>query len=170
MILPLLLLGCMHTRPSPPWPESVAVRLESRERAVGEEGRTCRWEEESLWAGGRRLVGESPPDAEDWCREPSDHWRTIDVVAQDGPYLSLLTEDSDGRRTCGTLDLSTGSEIALSTYDEKLAARRARRAARLLAKHPAPAGFDENRFLLREGHVRFCWVDERGERHDLDVP
>lgn len=169
-MLPWLLLGCMHTPPSPPWPESVAVRVESREGRVGEEGRTCFWEEESLWVGGRRILGEAPPDAEDWCRAPTDHWRTIDIVGQDGRYISLLTEDSEGRRTCGTLDLATGAEATLTEYDAKLAARRARRAERLLAKHPAAAGFQADRFLLRAGHVRFCWVDEQGLRHDLDVP
>jgi hypothetical protein len=165
-----LLFACIHTPPSPAWPEPVVVRTELRERMFDDDGRHCSWEEDSLWSGERRILGEEPPDAEDWCRSPMVHWRTIDIVGQDGPYLSLISEDSDGRRSCGTLNLTSGDPATLSGYDEKNAQRRARRAARLLRRHPAPGGFDPDRFLLRNGHVRFCWMDETGAQHDLDVP
>lgn len=169
-MIPLVLAACVRTPPHPDWPEAVTVRAELREQVVDETGRGCSWEEESLWVGDRRLVGESPPDSEDWCREPSAHWRTLDVVAQDGAFVSIVTESSSGAPTCGTLDLATGQSATLAAYDERHAERRIRWATRLLTRLPRPPGFDPDRFLVRDGHVRFCWIDPTGARHDLDVP
>jgi hypothetical protein len=165
-----LLAACVRTPPHPPLGEAVTVRTERRERALDEEGRGCAWEEESLWVGERRLIGADPPDALDWCAKPTDHWRTLDVLGQDGAFVSLEQDGSDGVRTCGTIDTATGAWATLDAYDPKHAKGRVRRALRLLAGEPSEPGFDPDRFVVGGGHVRFCWRDATGRRHDLDVP
>jgi hypothetical protein len=97
-------------------------------------------------------------------------WKTLELVGVDGPFVSVLSETSEGIRTCGTLNLESGQAATLDEYDPKQARRRTRRAARLLASRPQPPGFDPDQFLVGTGHVRFCWIDATGVRHDLDVP
>lgn len=169
MIL-VLALGCMHTPPHEPLAEPVVVRLAARHDVADQEGRDCSWEEEGLWVGERRVLGADPPDDTDWCRAPSHHWATLDLLGQDGPYVSLVQASDVGRTSCQTWDVVENRPITLAEYDEKLASRRIRRANRLLARHPLPGPLVPDSFVVRHGHVTFCIEDAEGGRHELDVP
>lgn len=169
MIL-LFAAGCLHTPPHEPLPEPVTVRLAARHDVADGEGRDCAWEEEGLWVGEHRVFGADPPDDTDWCRSPSDHWATIDVLGQDGRYVSLLTASDAAKESCRTWDVVDGRPITLAEYDEKAAPKRVRRASRLLGRTPIAAPFDPDAFRVRSGHVTFCLYDAAGVRHELDVP
>lgn len=169
MIL-LVSLGCVHTPPHEPIAEPVTVRLAERHEVADEEGRDCAWEEEGLWRGETLLIGNPAPDATDWCGPPSDHWATLDLLGQDGRYVSLLQESDTTPPTCRTWDVVENRPVTLAEYDEKNAPKRIRKASRLLARHPIDAPFDPDAFLVRAGHVRFCLFDARGVRHELEVP
>lgn len=164
------LLGCVHTPPHPALPEPARVVNLARVEFADRDGRTCRWEQEQLFVGERRVLGDDYPDATDWCRTPGESWSTLDVLGQDGRYVSLLVESDRGRPACQTWDVEQGRPVTLAEYDDKLAERRLARAARLHARRRLPGTLDANAFVVRDGHVAFCLFDESGKRHELSVP
>ena len=165
-----LLVGCVHTPPHPPLAEAPAVRLAAVYAVVDEEGRGCSWEEETLWYGERRIFGNEPPDAPNWCLVPSDHWATVDLLGQDGRFVSVLMENDAGQRECVTWDVDAGRPATLVEYDEKLAETRLKIAAKRRAKARLQGALVPDNFYVRSGHVVFCLFDEAAVRRDLEVP
>ncbi len=166
----LLAAACMHTPPRPRLPEPVVVRNELRTAEFDAEGRTCTWEAEGLWVGTRRVLGQDAPTEMDWCRAPSESWSTLDVLGQDGEFVSIAAASSSGPPGCGTWNVVTGLPATLVEYDEKLAERRVLRATRKLARRPLSGTFNADAFIVGNRHLRFCWFDNTGLRHDLNVP
>ena len=151
-----LILACVATRPKAPVPGAPVVTPAWRESLVDDAA--CVYEAESLRFGERPLWEEEPPPAEGWCRAPFEHARTVDLLGQDGPYLSVRQATRDccpdaETVACLTYDVRSALPITLRQYDPRLADQRLARATAQL-----PAGFtlDRDAFLIGDGHVRFC--------------
>jgi len=156
-VLVLVLLSCATTRPHAPvaGAHSVAVAWREEEREDGAciyEAEDLRFDSIDLW------VDPEPPPAEPSCREPWERSRTVDVLGQDGPYLSARLDTRDccpERRTvaCVTYDVRSGLPITLRQYDPRLADGRLARAQELV-----PGGYTLSRdaFAVGGGGVRFC--------------
>ncbi len=166
----VVLAGCVHTPPQPPLPDPARVELLSRFQFVDRDGRYCRWEEEQLHVGSRRVFGGEWPDATDWCTTPSEHWVTVDLLGGDGRFVSVLTESESQRPTCRTWDVELGRPVTLAEYDARHAEKRLARALRLHGRRRLPGVVDADAFLVRGGHVAFCLFDPDGTRHELSVP
>lgn len=164
------LLGCVHTPPHEALPEPARVENLARVAFADLDGRTCRWEEEQLFVGPRRVIGGEFPDATDWCRAPFDHWATLDVLGEDGRYVSVLAESDAGRESCRTWDVELGRPVTLAEYDARNAEKRLARAARVHTRRRLPGTLEADAFVVRDGHVAFCLFDEAGRRHELPVP
>ncbi|GDX78220.1 hypothetical protein LBMAG42_00310 [Deltaproteobacteria bacterium] len=165
-----LLAGCVHTPPHPPLADAPAVRLAAAYAVVDEEGRGCAWEEEALWVGERRIFGNEAPDAPNWCQTPADHWSTVDLLGQDGRFVSVLMENDAGERACVTWDVEAARPATLLDYDEKLAEKRLKIAGRRREKARIGGRLVADNFYVRGGHVVFCLFDEAAVRRDLEVP
>ncbi len=146
------------------------VQTHAQVAAADDEGAECRWEEEALWVGADRVIGAEPPDAADWCTVPWDHWSTLDILGQDGRFVSVLAEGEGTTASCRTWDVEAGEPISLAEYDEKVADKRLKRAARLLRRRGWTYTVDPDAFYIGGGHVVFCFFDGAGARHDLPVP
>ncbi|MSQ03940.1 MAG: hypothetical protein EXR71_18970 [Myxococcales bacterium] len=146
------------------------VQTHGRVEAAGDEGAECRWEEEALWVGATRVIGGEPPDAADWCAAPSDHWSTLDILGQDGRFVSVLTETDLDATACRTWDVEAGRSVSLTDYDEKASDKRLKRAVRLLRRRAWTYPLDADAFYVGGGHIVFCLFDDAGTRHDLPVP
>jgi hypothetical protein len=156
-VLVLALMSCASTRPHAPVAgvHSVAVNWREQERDDG----ACTYETEDLRFGALDLwVDPEPPPAEPSCREPYERARTVDVLGQDGPYLSVRLGTRDccpERRTaaCVTYDVRSGLPITLRQYDPRRADGRLARAQALV-----PDGYTLSRdaFAVGGGSVRFC--------------
>ncbi len=166
----LLLTSCIHTPAHPPLAGAVHVEAHARVEAADDEGAECRWEEEALWVGATRVIGSEPPDAADWCTTPSDHWSTLDILGQDGRFVSVLGVSDTEAASCSTWDVEAGRPVSLSEYDEKLVDKRLKRAARLLQRLAWTYPVDPEAFYVGGGHIVFCFFDGAGARHDLPVP
>lgn len=163
-MLLLLALGCIHTPPHPPLPTPHRVELVRREESLPD-GRACLWEAENVaWDGVAVWVAE-PPEGDGWCEAPREAARMVDVLGQDGPFLSVhlrtfecCPERWDERWL--TWDLRTGAAATLEAYDERLAARRWERALRQVERDPSLRGWvlDRDAFLVGDGHVSFVAV------------
>ena len=169
MIL-VVISGCMHTPPHPALPEPVHVDLAARHETADLAGRDCSWEEEGLWVGGQRIVGHDAPDAADWCVAPSDHWATVDLLGQDGPFVSVFLEADGDVGRCETWNVNENRPASLVDYDPKHAEARVRRGARLLARRKIPGILHPDSFYVRGGHVVFCVFGPDGKRQDVEVP
>jgi hypothetical protein len=151
-----LLLACVATRPKAPVPGAPVVTPAWREALVDDAA--CAFESESLRFGALSLWEEEAPPAEGWCRAPFEHARTVDVLGQDGPYLSVRQTTRDccpavETSACVTYDVRSALPVTLRQYDPRLADQRLARATAQL-----PAGFtlERDAFLVGDGHVRFC--------------
>jgi hypothetical protein len=174
------LTGCVKTPELPAPPQQIRIRLEAREGRPDPEGRFCTWEEESLWYGYTRLIGDDPPEGEAWCIELSDHWRTLDELGRNGPFLSL--EEASGgccpgslSRQIATWNVEQGQRISVLDYDERHGEKRLARARRLVAAGlidgvSDPAAVDPARFYIRDGHVVFVLTGDDGRPVELPVP
>lgn len=165
-----IIAGCVHTPPHPPLAEAPSVRLAAAYAVVDEEGRGCAWEEEALWVGERRIFGDEAPDAENWCVVPLDHWSTVDLLGQDGRFVSVLMQNDVGERACVTWDVEAGRPATLVEYDGKLATGRLKVAGERRAKAQLGGVLAADNFYVRGGHVVFCLFDEAAVRRDLEVP
>lgn len=153
----LSLLACLHTPPHDPVPGTVAKDFVRREQ-FNQEGEYCAWEAENLVFEGQPLwVAEAPAD-ENWCLSPMEASRWVDILGQDGPYLSVILHtlsccpDVEEVR-CLTMDVRTAEAVTLAQYDEKRAERRWKRAQRHV---PEGHTLDERAFVVGDRHVRFC--------------
>ncbi len=157
-----LLAPFVHTDPHPPpaarW-EVTYVRKED----MTPEGVWCAWEAESLYYDGKALWSAAPPDGESWCRAPFEAARMVDVLGEDGPYLSVrLTEwaccpEREIVTRCVTYDLRTGAPATLEAYDPRSYTWRARRLKRVLdRKHGGGWSVEPGAFVVGGGHVRVC--------------
>lgn len=160
----------MHTPAHPPLAEPAVIRLAAAYAIADDEGRGCSWEEEALWVGEQRVFGNDPPDAENWCVVPLDHWSTAELLGQDGRFVSVLMENDQGERACITWDVEAKRPGTLAEYDEKLAEKRLKIAQQRRAKAQLPGQLLADSFYVRGGHVVFCLFDEHARRRDLDVP
>jgi hypothetical protein len=169
-LVPLLLLGCVHTPPHDPPPGRWTVDTVRREQMTLD-GTWCSWEAENLVYEHDAVWAATPPDedggprTDTWCVDGGESARMVDVVAQDGPFLStrLHEEGCCPRRdetTCTTWDLRTRGRAHLEDYDGRHAEWRWAKLQHLLAKDPDLVGwsFDRDAFLVRGGHVTFCGV------------
>ena len=174
-----LLGGCLKTPPHAPVEGAARVEVE-RAEFTDPQGRSCMWEAEQLWFSQQPLWVEEPPEELNGCRPPSDRVRLVEVVGQDGPYLSVVLRESDccgadgaggaaggaagdtGRLLCRTYDVRTGEVATLREYDRARADRRLARLDRLWRRQGSPAGFvlEEDAFLVDGGRVRFCAIRE----------
>lgn len=167
---PLLLAACMHTPPHPATPGAWELSLVSRDERL-RDGTGCVWEAENLSYDGRPVWAAEGPEGEAWCEEPREDARLVDVLAQDGVFLSVRLRTF---RCCPeameerwlTLNLETGAPATLEEYDERLAERRWARLGRLVARDPTLAGWDlaRDRFLVGDGHVRFVALRDEETR------
>lgn len=164
-----LAAGCMHTPPHPAIVEPATVRLSEGHAVPDIEGRTCFWEEEGLWLRERRILGAEAPEGHDRCTDLTDHWRTLDLLGQDGRFVSLFVADDQGGEDCGTWNVESGLRATLEEYDVKLADKRIKRAERLRVRRAIPGRFSPDSFFVRGGHVVFCLFDPTGVRRDLEV-
>lgn len=156
-MLLLALLGCVHTPPHPPVAGTPAVELVRLEQ-MNAHGEYCAWEAENLVFEGRPIWSVASPDEENWCRSPGEQARWIDILGQDGPFLSatLHEEACCPEATsvrCVTWDLTTGEPATLAQYDPRWAERRWEKAQ---AKVPAGWEIFPDAFAVGDGHVRFC--------------
>lgn len=174
-MLLLLTLGCMHTPPHPPAPSPWTMDLVRRAEALPD-GTGCVWEAENLSYGGAPVWAEPGPEGEGWCEAPGEEARLVDVLGQDGVFLSVRLRTF---RCCPevweerwlTWNLATGAPATLEQYDERLAERRWARLQRLQARDPTLAGWDlaRDRFVVGDGHVRFVAL-RGGEVRLIPVP
>lgn len=149
------LIACATTRPHAPVDGAPAVAVTWREEE--REDGACTYEAEDLRFGAYDLwVDPDPPPSS--CQAPFARARTVDVLGQDGPYLSVRVRTQaccPDRRTvdCVTYDVRSGLPIRLRQYDPRLADARAARADTLV-----PEGFTlrADAFVVGGGHVRFC--------------
>lgn len=161
------LLACMHTPPHPKVDGAPTVQLLRREY-TDPDGKYCSWEAESLYFGGNPLWTEEPPDAPNGCVPPGEQSRIVDVIGQDGPYVSVILREwgccpETAQVRCVTFDGTTGQPATLVQYDKKHAERRLLRAQKVWEKMGAPEGYtlSPDSFLVNHGHISFCAI--RGE-------
>ena len=144
----------MHTAPHPALPEPVRVALDQRHEAADDEGRECAWEEEGLWLGPQRILGHEAPDAADWCADPSDHWATVDVLGQDGPFVSVYLQGDDNPARCETWDVTRVQPASLVDYDSRHAEKRVKRALATMVRRGLPAHSTPTPFSCTEATFR----------------
>ncbi|MBM4390609.1 MAG: hypothetical protein FJ090_05765 [Deltaproteobacteria bacterium] len=166
-----LALACIHTPVLDPVAVPVATHVRRLESPPDEQGRTCSWEEEWLLAGAERLVGADEPEA---CEVLADHWQTVDVLGQNGPFVSVLVESGgccpvQRAASCQTWDLVNRVAVSVHHYDPRAAVRRWRRAESIAAERGAGA-LDPMQFYVRGRHVTFCTWDPAGRRVDVPAP
>ena len=163
-----LLSACLRTPPSVAVDGSARVEVEEA-FYTDPQGRACLWEAEQLWFNAQALWVEERPDAPNGCRPPSERLRQVEIVGQDGPYLSVILRTSDCcsgeggpaiESICRTYDVRTGEPVSLRAYDRSRADRRLARLDRLWRRQGAPAGFTiaEDSFLVGGGGVNFCAI------------
>lgn len=157
-MLLLALWGCVHTPPHPPLAGTPAVELVRLEQMTAN-GEYCSWEAENLVFEGRPIWSAASPDGEAWCVAPGgERARWIDILGQDGPYLSATLHEwgccpETSSQRCVTWDLRTGEPATLEQYDPKWAARRWEK---VQAKVPEGWQVFPDAFAVGDGHVRFC--------------
>lgn len=167
----LLLLSCAKTGALTPLAQSVSVRAEAVAGDADENGRSCSWEEESLWVGDHQLFGTTVPD-DGSCGGGDDHWQLVEITAQNGRYASV-------RRTWGgccpevgqgewlTWDLERQKPASVLDYDAKWGEKRVERAQKLVERGEFPgladpAVINPERFVIHGEHVAFVVVDALG--------
>lgn len=181
MVMALLSLACTRTPPHDPVVGTWAVTPVAR-RELTWDGVYCAWESEDLTFEGMILSSAPPPDLEDgvlnegWCEVGGESARLVDVVGQDGPFLSTRVQHVDccperAEARCVTWDVRTRAQASLEAYDPRRAAVRRRKLDKLLAED---RGFDgwviaPDAFLLFDGHVRFC-ATRGGEVREIPIP
>lgn len=158
-----------HPAPPAKW-EVTYARVEQMTR----KGVWCAWEAESLVYDGNAIWTAPPPEDESFCKAPFEAARMVDVLGQDGPYLSVrLTEwgccpEREAVTRCVTYDLRTGEPTTLAAYDEKNWPWREKKLARVLEKkHGGGWTVEPSAFVVGGGHVRVCAT--RGDE-DIEVP
>lgn len=167
----LILLGCIHTPALDPVDVSVETTVFRVESPPDEEGRTCTWEEEWLVAPEARLLGNDMPEA---CDVLADHWQTVDLLAENGPFVSVVVESGGccpevNAASCQTWDIVRRVPVSVSEYDPRRAERRLRR-AEAIAEELGVSALDPMQFLIRGRHVTFCTWDAQGRRVDVPAP
>jgi hypothetical protein len=157
----LLLVACRHTPPHEPIAGTVVIELDAR-AALLRNGEECQWEAEQLRIDGAPVWAVEPPEGEDWCLAGDERARTVDIVSQDGPFLSTILGEMDASgawtRRCVTWDLRTRAPATLLDWDERRAPRRLAELATAKLRDPSLAGWtlSPEAFLVRDGHVAFC--------------
>ncbi len=168
-----LLAPFIHTPPHDPPPgrwEVTYVRAEAMTPA----GTFCAWEAESLVYDGKAIWASDPPEDESFCKAPFEAARTVDVLGEDGPFLSVRFSDwgccpeREQVTRCVTYDLRTGAPTTLEAYDPKRYAWRSKKLARVLEKkHGGGWSVEPGAFVVGGGHVKVCATRD-GET--LEVP
>ncbi|MDP2315541.1 MAG: hypothetical protein Q8P41_21765 [Pseudomonadota bacterium] len=157
-----LIAPFVHTRPHPPpaakW-EVAFVRKEDMTPA----GIWCAWEAESLYFDGKPVWAAEVPEGEQWCGAPFEFARMVDILGEDGPYLSVrLTEwgccpDHEVVTRCVTYDLATHAPTTLEAYDPRWYTWRAKKLQRMLDRKDGGGwSVDPTAFVVDGGHVRVC--------------
>lgn len=163
-----LLAPFIHTAPLPPpgakW-EVAFLRMED----MTPEGVWCAWEAESLLYDGKPLWSAEPPEGEQWCQTPFEAARTVDVLGENGPYLSVrLTEwaccpERESVVPAVTYDLRTGQPTTLEAYDLRHFDWRSKRLRQILdKKHGGGWAVDPAAFAVDGRHVR-VWATRGAE-------
>lgn len=157
-------LGCLHTPPHAEVAGRVHVDYQ-RQEFMDPSGQWCAYDAESLWFEQQALWSEEPPDAPNGCRPPGEESRIVDVVGQDGPFVSAILKEwgccpEHQSLRCVTFDVRTGQPVSLDTYDEKNALKREEKLKKAWAKLGAPSGYalSPDSFLVGGGHIRFCAI------------
>ena len=157
-----------HAPPPAKW-EVTYARVEQMTR----DGAYCAWEAESLIYDGKPLWTAEPPEDESFCKAPFEAARTVDVIGQDGPFLSVrLTEwgccpEEERRTRCLTYDLRTGEPATVESYDPRHAGWRRKKLARVLQRRDGGGWTVEpGAFVVGDGHLRVCAA--RGDE-DIEV-
>ena len=171
----LLLLACVHTPPHAPVEGTWKKEFVRREE-IQAGGDYCSWEAESLTYAGTPLWSAEPPEGENWCGTPADQSRYFDVLGQDGPFLSIRTQESGccpdhSDAACVTWNLQAGRPATLVEYDERRAAKRWAQ-AQAIAAAPGFAGYTiaQDAFVVVPGgHVAFCAAPTAGARSGADI-
>ncbi|MDP2311056.1 MAG: hypothetical protein Q8P18_33860 [Pseudomonadota bacterium] len=155
--------------PGPPW-EVAFLRREDMTR----QGVWCAWEAESLLYDGKPLWSAEPPEGEHWCLAPFEAARMVDVLGENGPYLSVrLTEwaccpDREAITRAVTYDLRTGVPTTLEAYDPRYFSWRTKRLQRILDRnHGGGWSVDPTAFVVDGRHVR-VWATRGGEA--IEIP
>jgi hypothetical protein len=167
-----LLAPFVHTPPHPVegrW-QIELVRIEQATAS----GRPCVWEAEQLTYEGRAVWVATPPGDESFCRAPGEAARMVDVLGEDGPFLSVRLEE---RRCCPervevtpcvTYDLRSGTPVSLEAYDPDRFDWRSKKLTRVLERrHGGGWTAEPWAFVVDRGHVRVCAT--RGDER-LEVP
>ncbi len=163
----------VHTPPLPPPAGKVEVAF-VRKEDMTPEGVWCTWEAESLFYDGTSIWAAAPPEEEHWCRTPFEASRTVDVLGQNGPFLSVRQSewgccpDAEIVTRCVTYDVRTGQPVTLAQYDPRSAKWRGKRLEKLLAKKDGGGwSAPPSAFVVDGAHVRIC--AERGDEA-IEIP
>lgn len=158
-----------HAPPPATW-EVTYTRVEQMTRG----GVYCAWEAESLVYDGKALWAAPPPEDESFCKAPFESARWVDVLGEDGPFVSVrLTElgccpERDVVTRCVTYDVRIGEPTTMAAYDPKNAKWRAKKLTRVLDRRDG-GGWTvaPEAFVVGGGHVRVCATRDE---EDIEVP
>lgn len=167
-----LLAPFIHTKPSPPPPAKWEVTF-ARVEQMTRQGTWCAWEAESLVYDGKPIWSADAPEDESFCKAPFESARMVDVLGQDGPFLSVRLREwgccpeEEAVTRCVTYDLRTGAPTTLEAYDPKHFEWRTKKLQRVLdKKHGGGWSVDPSAFVVGGGHVKVCAT--RGDE-DIEV-
>lgn len=168
-----LMAPFIHTAPLP----APGARWEVayvRKEAMTPDGVWCAWEAESLLYDGKPLWAAEAPEGEQWCRTPFEAARMVDVLGENGPYLSVrLTEwtccpERESVVPARTYDLRTGEPATLEAYDPRHFTWRSKRLRRMLDKKDGGGWtVDPTAFVVDGRHVR-VWATRGDET--IEIP
>lgn len=157
-----LLAPFVHTPPHPPPPAKWEVAY-TRAEQMTPAGVYCSWEAENLLYDGKAIWSADPPEDESFCKEPFEAARTIDVLGEDGPFLSVrfrewgCCPEREALTRCVTYDLRTATPTTLEAYDPKHYKWRAKKLQRVLdKKHGGGWSVEPSAFIVGDRHVRVC--------------
>lgn len=168
-----LLAPFVHTAPLPPPDAAWEVAFLRREEMTPS-GVWCAWEAESLMYDGKPIWSAPPPEGDQWCSSPFEAARMLDVLGENGPYLSVrLTEwgccpEHESIDRAVTYDLRTGQATTLEAYDPRSFRWRSKRLQRILDKKRGGGWtVDPSAFVVDGRHVRI-WAT-RGQEA-IEIP
>ena len=163
----------VRTPPQAP-PEGQWAVHTDRVEQMTPRGVYCAWEAESLLYAGTPIWGDTPPEDESFCKAPSESSRTVDILGQNGPYLSVrlwewsCCPDREQTVSCRTYDLRTGTPVTLEAYDPKSYAWRAKKITRVLARKGGGFTVAPTSFRVDGKHVQLC-VTRGAEKFEISI-